>query len=606
MPLGKKSVFQIFPAGAIDSISKVLKNTSSKYHDDSALFQSDDIDADAEFSIIFGFSDPLVQRRYLEYKRDRVLPGVITTLRLSIVCILAVWIGIGIVLSQAIQNYSLLQFALIPLIYWTMVYLLTFCWERGILDLSWERQLIILLVAGCCIIGSGFGSLGWREEGNAAAVIQYYGPDPMPGKMMLQWQGVTFPLFFIVFGFVTQLGVSSLVTLSVLLLGFFAACVHTSPGLQTDIVTLILSWGIIPIFSLLVTFPAWIQEEQRRTDFLRVLFFDKQTKALKAQEAKGGAVTTNFAAKMDSMITDGSLREVYFRAGSADEAESKAAQAQLSYFLMCMDQMTSSQSSSTGDSAKAEQVLRRLKTAGTALRIADRWFSKLKFNEHQDKGVGWQARPSGSNACDVFVSMHKFEERQEVGTLFDNAGVSFTSTEDLAHDCQIFLHDLEVVQHPKAAAAIAERICTGRQVVLFDSGSGSELKEYLKHMAGDYGVPCFLTANDAAESICSGSSAKTALPGKQVYVAAREKFVGNEVLLSAASSWQQGEIDGAESVSQTESCDEEKMKGMAIKPIGLRNPIFTHFVEGTTKPRPEVLFYEDDEMLIFPNVKVSE
>jgi hypothetical protein len=389
-----------------------------------------------------------------------------------------------------------------------------------------------------------------------------------------------------------------------MLFGIFIICVYKpSAGLQTDFVTELLAVGLIPMFSLLVLFPAWVQEDLQRKDFQRALFFEKQAKELKAQEVQGGAVTTDFAAKMDSMITDGSLREVYFKAGSADEAESTAAKAQLSYFLMCMDQMNSPRSD---DSVNSRQVLRRLKTAGTALRIADRWWNKMKLNEHQDKGLGWRARPSGSNACDVFVSLARASaEMDEVRAVLDNADVSFTSAAELASDCQIFLYDLETVKDPKDAAAIAERICTGRQVVLFNSSSASDLKEYIKKMASEYGVPCFSSAKGAAESICSGTSAKMVSPGKQVYVAAREKFRGNEVLMSAASAWQRGEIDGSESVQRTESCEDDRMKGMAIKPISLENPIFTHFAEGSTKPRPEVVFYEDEEMLIFPNVKVS-
>jgi hypothetical protein len=34
------------------------------------------------------------------------------------------------------------------------------------------------------------------------------------------------------------------------------------------------------------------------------------------------------------------------------------------------------------------------------------------------------------------------------------------------------------------------------------------------------------------------------------------------------------------------------------------NPIFTHFCESLGAPRPLRVFYEDENMLIIPNVKV--
>ena len=142
-------------------------------------------------------------------------------------------------------------------------------------------------------------------------------------------------------------------------------------------------------------------------------------------------------------------------------------------------------------------------------------------------------------------------------------------------------------------------------MVLVGGDGASELKDALKKMANKYGVPCFADAGEAAKSICSGSSAKTASPAKQVYVDTRAKFHANETLLAAASAWQRGELDGPEAVEKTEVCQEQKLKGMLIKPLKLKNPIFTHFVESSAKPRPPTVFYEDDKMLIFPNVKVS-
>jgi hypothetical protein len=42
---------------------------------------------------------------------------------------------------------------------------------------------------------------------------------------------------------------------------------------------------------------------------------------------------------------------------------------------------------------------------------------------------------------------------------------------------------------------------------------------------------------------------------------------------------------------------------MMHTPLKLANPIFTHFTESTAAPRPGVMFFEDEEMMIFPTDK---
>jgi hypothetical protein len=64
------------------------------------------------------------------------------------------------------------------------------------------------------------------------------------------------------------------------------------------------------------------------------------------------------------------------------------------------------------------------------------------------------------------------------------------------------------------------------------------------------------------------------------------------------SEWERGEITGAEATERTEG----EVRGMEIKPAKFVEPIFTLFVEGGG-PKPGQIFYEDDEMMIFPNVK---
>jgi hypothetical protein len=162
----------------------------------SASNGGDGVDGDAKFSIIFGFSDPLAQHRYLEYKRDRLLPGVIRTTRLAITFILSIWIGLGIFLAQAIRNYSLLQFALPSLIWFPAIYLWTIhAWERGIFVLNWEHQYVALCIISCAVISISTGQ-GWAGH-NYGAMADYYGNKEL-ANTMLMWILLDNILFFII------------------------------------------------------------------------------------------------------------------------------------------------------------------------------------------------------------------------------------------------------------------------------------------------------------------------------------------------------------------------------------------------------------------------
>jgi hypothetical protein len=361
-----------------------------RFEYDNALFESDERVAAGEFSLIFGYSNPAVQTRYLEYQSDRDLPGVIVTLRMVSLYIFPVWLAVGAVLSQIIPNYSWLQFALAPSLHQALVYCMTLLWARGILDLYWKRFLVVDALLVTWIISASFGlgdSLFPRCCGNLVALEEYYGRD---AHSVLQWTLLCFASFHLALPFTMGLGVVELCMTVALLMCYFVTTVYVY---DSALATGVLTMSILPMWGLLFFFPTLTREEMQRQDFQRKLFFDQQTKALEAankskiDEDGVLTITDEFVTKMDTMITDGSLREVYFKAGSTDPDESRAARAQLSYFLTCMDRMTSSPtSSSTNDSSAAgKQVLRRLKTAGTALRIADRWFNKLKLDEHEDK-----------------------------------------------------------------------------------------------------------------------------------------------------------------------------------------------------------------------------
>ena len=45
---------------------------------------------------------------------------------------------------------------------------------------------------------------------------------------------------------------------------------------------------------------------------------------------------------------------------------------------------------------------------------------------------------------------------------------------------------------------------------------------------------------------------------------------------------------------------------MDIKPLGLDDPIFVHFIESLEQPRPAHVFYEDERMIIFPTNKEEQ
>jgi diadenosine tetraphosphate (Ap4A) HIT family hydrolase len=97
--------------------------------------------------------------------------------------------------------------------------------------------------------------------------------------------------------------------------------------------------------------------------------------------------------------------------------------------------------------------------------------------------------------------------------------------------------------------------------------------------------------------------------GREHFIRTREIFkeIDGGNLAATVSAWERGEITGAEATERTREGSDtlnghRGVKGMEIKPANFVEPIFTLFVEGGG-PKPGQIFYEDDEMMIFPNVK---
>jgi hypothetical protein len=92
------------------------------------------------------------------------------------------------------------------------------------------------------------------------------------------------------------------------------------------------------------------------------------------------------------------------------------------------------------------------------------------------------------------------------------------------------------------------------------------------------------------------------LSHRMLYKIQREEFFENKKLVEIRGSWEAGNIEGEKAAAEATAIG-NPLKGMCIPPLKLKNPIFTHFCESKEKPQPEVVFYEDDEMIIFPNNK---
>jgi hypothetical protein len=105
------------------------------------------------------------------------------------------------------------------------------------------------------------------------------------------------------------------------------------------------------------------------------------------------------------------------------------------------------------------------------------------------------------------------------------------------------------------------------------------------------------------------------LAGVQYFKDERQKFASNEKVLWACLEWEYGNLTGREAMEMTEG----KLQGMCPKvkkePVTESksrrfsamqgdtndNPLFTKFVDDMDELMPDDIFFEDEDMLIFPN-----
>jgi hypothetical protein len=96
------------------------------------------------------------------------------------------------------------------------------------------------------------------------------------------------------------------------------------------------------------------------------------------------------------------------------------------------------------------------------------------------------------------------------------------------------------------------------------------------------------------------------------YKRRRVQLLKNKELLAIVRSWERGTINATKAGELAASLTEfSAMLGHElanngvlehVQSSGLDNPVFTHFVEHPAdNPRPEVVFYEDHDWLVFPN-----
>jgi hypothetical protein len=135
-------------------------------------------------------------------------------------------------------------------------------------------------------------------------------------------------------------------------------------------------------------------------------------------------------------------------------------------------------------------------------------------------------------------------------------------------------------------------------------GKKRNVLEALDKIAAAHGVPIFESLQQACQDILeAGEGCAISNPGKLATKEARRKFRENDALNSIVQQWQAKEISGQQADERAIAAG-LKLSGMQIAPLKLTEPIFTHFIERPLdKPRADLRFYEDDEMVIFPNNK---
>jgi hypothetical protein len=241
-------------------VESAIKHASSKYTSPDhtkayALFSTDEQISDTgKSSIIFGYSDQAVQQSFLKYKKDLVLPGVIKTIQLVMAIIVPIWFAVGGVWCWVLgkYDYSWLQFALGTTLSACANLLFSSLWKRGILDLYWEFQIVVLMCLSCIMttIGQGMGLFGSH---NFEVLKVYYNysqhgqHDCQHGQhdytlalhIALQWMVFATVVFFLFFGYVLKIGIRCVLLLNLLLFSYACFVVYGSASynLSADLLT---------------------------------------------------------------------------------------------------------------------------------------------------------------------------------------------------------------------------------------------------------------------------------------------------------------------------------------------------------------------------------
>ena len=83
--------------------------------------------------------------------------------------------------------------------------------------------------------------------------------------------------------------------------------------------------------------------------------------------------------------------------------------------------------------------------------------------------------------------------------------------------------------------------------------------------------------------------------GEEYFKQNRKAFHDDPLVMKACLDWEKGSITGREAEQQSEG----QLKGLCSQSAD--NPIFTRFVDADDPAKPDEIFYEDEEVLVFPN-----
>jgi hypothetical protein len=471
-------------------LERILLSMSSKYSLRNGGLHDAILSTDAS---VLGFKDPIMQRRYDDYLTRENLPLACDILLFYCFILFLSWALFGAVQTFIVPGYSFL-FHTGPCFCIILLDLIVVClWKRGILDVYWQWIIVLLFVASStvAIITCGSGENLMAMQNYLTRESQHDGKSA--AHIFFQWLEVPLIVVHWVLAASVKINFKHMVVLYVLSSVQFLSYIY-GYGMNTELVVeFVIVSSLGWVFGVTFLTGAYYHEKAQQSQFLRLNELEERVTTLHHRSSRlahlqrasvtqleVGVMTDT----MDSMVTDGVLREVYYKANSSDPAEAQAAQAQLKYFLKCVDNVLATTAATAKSPAKASQdtpevrVMRRLQTAGTALRIADQWFNKLRLSEYEERvrspgiksssSAGRLASASGraseSNSVDAAVDPETASEYEvflalgeesdggggggvaEASMLLDQEGFSYSTDESKAEQCQIFLYDLDALK----------------------------------------------------------------------------------------------------------------------------------------------------------------